>query len=97
MSRVSVTNKSKKLIIIVVVLLIALYFGHQVGVRLRVKFSQDKQISEMQQTVSQIEEQNSKMEETIAAGEDESYNEQIARENGYVYPEERVYYDNDAS
>ena len=50
----------------------------------------------MSQTVSEIEEQNSRIQETIDNGEDESYIEHVAREDyNYVKPEERVYYDSE--
>ncbi len=59
--------------------------------------SQNKKIDGLQESYTEILEENSKIEKSIENGEDESNIERIARdEYSYVNPEERIYYDSDA-
>ncbi len=83
---------------IVISLLLIAVFVFAVGKRLRTKAEQENKIESLSQTVKDIEEDNSRIQETINNGENESYIERVAREDyNYVRPEERVYYDSDAS
>jgi cell division protein FtsB len=91
--------RTKKLIraaMIGVCIVVLIVFAFAIGKRLKTKREQENRISSMSQTVSEIEEQNSRIQETIDNGDNESYIEQVAREDyNYVKPEERVYYDSD--
>ncbi|MBR6361024.1 MAG: septum formation initiator family protein [Clostridia bacterium] len=91
--------RNKKLIRAGLVCLCAavlIIFAFAIGKRIRTRHEQENTISSMSQTVSEIEEQNSRIQETIDNGEDESYIEHVAREDyNYVKPEERVYYDSE--
>ncbi len=86
----------KKLIIVSVILVVFLVFAVALAKRMIRTSRQKEEIASLKQTVSQIEEENSNLKETLSDTEDESYMEKIARDNGYVYPEERIYYDSDA-
>lgn len=57
--------------------------------------SQAKEIASLSQSVSQIQEENSRVSETLEHADDEQFMEKAAREADYVKPEERVYYDSD--
>lgn len=91
--------RTKKLIraaMIGVCIVVLIIFAFAIGKRLKTKREQENRISSMSQTVSEIEEKNSRIQETIDNGDNESYIEQVAREDyNYVKPEERVYYDSD--
>lgn len=95
----NIDSKNKKLIraaMIGVCIVVLIIFAFAIGKRIKTKHEQENTISSMSQTVSEIEEQNSRIQETIDNGEDESYIEHVAREDyNYVKPEERVYYDSD--
>ena len=95
----NIDSKNKKYIraaMIGVCIVVLIIFAFAIGKRIKTKREQEKTISSMSQTVSEIEEQNSRIQETIDNGEDESYIEHVAREDyNYVKPEERVYYDSD--
>lgn len=96
MNKFKFNRKTKLIIAAVVVLVVFIMFGVVVGKRLHTKHQQEETISSMEESVTQILEQNSEMEDALTEENSESRNEQAARENGYVYPEERIYYDNDA-
>ncbi len=93
-------NGSDKKIIIAAVAVISIVliaiFVFAVGKRLKRKSEQENQIESLKQTVSEIKEENSRIQENINNGENESYIERVAREDyNYVRPEERIYYDSD--
>lgn len=91
-------NKKILVLIIALILLVFVLFFTSVFKNCRKSREQEEQISSMQSEISSIEDENSKLSETLEHGEDESYIEKIARdEYSYVKPEERVYYDSDAS
>ncbi len=96
MDNIKINRKTKVIIAIVIILVAFIIFGIGVGKRLHTKHQQEKTISSMEESVTQILEKNSEMEDALTEENSESRNEQAARENGYVYPEERIYYDNDA-
>ncbi len=77
-------------------IIVLIVFAFAIGKRLKTRREQENTINSMSQSVSEIEEQNSRIQETIDNGDDESYIEHVAREDyNYVKPEERVYYDSD--
>ena len=91
-------RKNKKYIIIAVIAVILVVYLVVIIGKIKAKRDLDREKTDMQASVTSILEENSKIQESIAHGEDESYLEEIARsEYSYVSPEERVYYDNDAS
>lgn len=84
-------------IALIAVVLILIIFGVVIGKRLVTTSKQKNEISSLEQTITEINEENSKIQETLDNGEDESYIEHVAREEyGYVKPEERIYYDSDS-
>ena len=90
------TKKLTRAAMIGVCIVVLIVFAFAIGKRLKTKREQENRISSMSQTVSEIEEQNSRIQETSDNGDNESYIEQVAREDyNYVKPEERVYYDSD--
>ncbi|MBR6939589.1 MAG: septum formation initiator family protein [Clostridia bacterium] len=98
MNKIKLNKKTKRTAFIVLVLIVFIIFVVVFVNRFRKKLAQDEQISSMKSTVSQIEDENSKISETLANSEDESYIEKVAREDyNYVKPEERIYYDSDGS
>ena len=94
MSRKSFELKPKTVIIIIAVLIVAAVFIFTVVSRVRLKVKQDREISSMQESDSSLIDDNSKIVESLSETTEDSINEKNARENGYVYPEERIYYDN---
>ena len=89
-------NRLLKIGAAILCIIIIIMFAFAVGKRLKIKRTQEEEISSLKQSITQIEEQNSKIQETIDNGEDESYIESVARDDyNYVKPEERVYYDSD--
>lgn len=89
--------KNKKVVVSVVALLAVLLIIFAVTmVKKNIKNkNQEKEIAALNSSISQLEEENSALKETLSNSEDESYMEDIARDNDYVYPEERIYYDSD--
>ncbi len=98
MSRFSIDKKARKIALIALIaVLIIIYLVIIIG-KLKTRNELDRQKSDMESSVTSILEDNSKIKESIENGDEESYLEQIARdEYSYVNPEERIYYDNDAS
>ena len=97
MNRYSLSKNAKRLIIISVIAVVLVIFAVVMIGKIRTKKRLDRQIESMKYSISSISEENSKIEESVKNGEDESYLEQIARdEYSYVNPEERVYYESDA-
>ena len=83
-------------LIAVISLVMVAVFVLAVSKRLKTRSEQEEKIESLSQTVKDIEEENSKIQETIDNGENESYIERVAREDyNYVRPEERVYYDSE--
>jgi cell division protein FtsB len=93
------SSPRKKMIaalIAVISLVMVAVFVLAVSKRLKTRSEQEEKIESLSQTVKDIEEENSKIQETIDNGENESYIERVAREDyNYVRPEERVYYDSE--
>ena len=82
---------------LIAVIIILIIFGIAIGKRIATTSRQKREISSLEQTVTEISEENSKIQETLDNGEDESYIERVAREEySYVKPEERIYYDSDS-
>lgn len=93
-----IKNKKALSIVIIISLAVLLIFGVAVAKRLKTTQKQETEISSMKQSVTDLSEDNSEIQQTLDSGEDESYIERVAREQySYVKPEERVYYDSDAS
>ena len=86
-----------KIFIIAAVAVILVIFAVVCIKKVLITSRQNEEIANLKQSITQMDEENSALEETIADAEDESNMEQIARDNGYVYPEERIYYDSDVS
>lgn len=96
MKKNSTNKKITAALIVVISLVLIAVFVFAVAKRLKTRAAQQEQIESLSQTVKDIEEENSKIQETIDNGENESYIERVAREDyNYVRPEERVYYDSD--
>lgn len=85
----------KRIIILAVVLVVFILFAVTFFKKYKVLSAQREEISRMSSQVSEIQKENDDVSKTIENGTNESYIEQAARENGYVKPEERVYYDSD--
>ena len=90
------SKKTRRIIIAVAVLLVFVLFIVVLINRVITLHDQSETISSLQSDYDRISEDNSRIEETISAGEDESYMEDMARQDGYVKPEERVYIDSDS-
>ncbi len=89
-------TKRDKLIIVGVVVLLLIFLAVFTLPKIKTIRNQNKQIAEIQSSIEALSEENSKMSQTLENVDDEQYKEDVARENGYVLPEERVYIDNDA-
>ncbi len=91
------SSRDKKAVLIltaVISIVLIVVFVFAVTKRLRTKAEQEDKIESLSPSVEAIEEENSKIQETIDNGENESYIERVAREDyNYVRPEERIYYD----
>ena len=90
------SRKTRRIIIAVAVVLVFVLFVVVLVNRVITLHDQSETISSLQSDYDKISEDNSRIEETISAGEDESYMEDMARQDGYVKPEERVYIDSDS-
>ncbi len=90
--------RTKRIILIAILLIVFAFFAKAIYSRVNTIQNQKQIISSLEETKSEVEEENSKVQQTLDSGVDESYIEKVAREEyNYVNPEERVYYDSDNS
>ncbi len=94
----SVQKKKLRYIAIAAVALVLVLFVTVVISRMHKREEQKRTEESISIEASMLSEENEKLKETLSNVDDESYLEKIAREDyDYVKPEERIYYDNDAS
>ncbi|MCQ2481549.1 MAG: septum formation initiator family protein [Clostridia bacterium] len=90
-----ITKRDKLIMAGVIVILLAFLAFYTIPKLITIR-QQNEQIAEIQSSIDALSEENSKMSQTLEHVDDDKYKEDVARENGYVHPEERVYIDNDA-
>lgn len=94
MANNTVNNKAKlKIGAIVAAFIIFVIFVVVFFSRYAKTVSQQKEINSLEQTASSIREENSRVEKTLENSDDDAFLEKAAREDDYVKPEERIYYD----
>ncbi len=90
--------RTRRIILIVIILIVFAFFAKAIVTRVETIQNQKQVINSLEESKSEVEEENSKVQQTLDNGVDESYIEKVAREEyNYVNPEERVYYDSDNS